>query len=113
MSERVQVMMLQIVGFALIAGVVVLAAVLAKKGYAIPSALIAAIVSGAVGKLFGEPLAIVTLNSIPKLPPPLAASIAKRAIDSLPPNARSQLGGATVILEGLTSRPPPLGTTKQ
>lgn len=112
-TERVQVMFLQIVAFALIVVVIVVAAVLASNGYALPSALIASIVSALVGKFFGEPLWSVTLHQIDQLPPPLAATVAKRAIGSLPPTTRAQLERANLILEGLTDPPPPFGVTKQ
>lgn len=107
MSERAQLMFLQIVAFAVIVAAIVVGAVLASKGYAIPSALIASIVSALVGKFFGEPLWSVTLRQVDHLPPPLAATLAKRAIESLPPNARAQLERANIILEGLTEPPPP------
>lgn len=107
-SERAQLMYVQIVAFLTIAGVIVLAALLAHFGYAIPSALVGSLVSGAVGKWFGKPLWSITLHQVGELPPPLAAQVAKRAIASLPPNARAELAGAELVLEGLSDPPPPL-----
>lgn len=107
MSERSQVLMLQIVGFLAVCGVVVLCAVLGAKGYPIPAALIASLVSGLIGTLFGQPLAKVTLAAVSNMPPPMAAEVAKRAIASLPPDARTQLAHANVVLTGLTDPPPP------
>lgn len=98
-------MFAQIAGGIAIAGIAFGAAWLASKGYPVPAA-IGVVVSGLIGKLFGEPLPSVTLNAVASMPPPMAAEVAKRAIASLPPDARTQLAHAQVVLTGLTTPPP-------
>lgn len=107
--EQAFMMFLQIVAFCAIAAVIIVSAALAYKGYPIPAALVSSLVSAGIGKLFGEPLRSITLHQVGSLPPPLAAEVAKRAIASLPPEARAKLEPARVVLTGLTDPPPPRG----
>jgi hypothetical protein len=107
MTERAQVLMLQIVGALVVFGVVVVAAILAPR-YPIPATLVSTLVTGLIAKLFGQPVAAVTIEAAGHLEPEQAAQVAQRAIASLPPDARQQLQPATVVLTGLSSKPPPL-----
>jgi hypothetical protein len=114
-ARTADVLFLQIVAFFAIAGVCVGAAVLAHSGYAIPSALLGSLVSAAIGKWFGKPLWWITLHQAGSLPPPKAAELAVRALESLPPESRTQLRAeewaklerARVALTHLTDPPPP------
>lgn len=111
-----KLLLLQILGVAVIALIIVGVAVLAMHGYPIPATLLGVLssaLSALVGKLFGRPLPEVTLNHVSKLPPPMAAEAARRAIMSLPPE---QVGGwepnmrleqAAVVLQHMSSEPPP------
>jgi uncharacterized membrane protein len=112
MTERVQILLLQIVGGVVVAGIMAGAAWASMKGYPIQASVIGSLVSALIGKLFGQPIAAVTLNHVSKLPPPMAAEAARRAIASLPPqtvsgDARSQLEQASVVLTGISTPPPP------
>jgi hypothetical protein len=107
MTERTQLLLLQIVGAAVAVGIAIGAAVLASQGYAVPAVLVSSVVSALMAKLFGEPLQAVTLRQVSNMPPPMAAAVAKRAIDSLPPEQRDQLSAAGVVLQGLSEPPPP------
>jgi peptidoglycan/LPS O-acetylase OafA/YrhL len=107
MTEKVQVLMLQIVGTIVAGGIVLGAAFMASKGYAVPAVVVSSLVSALTAKLFGEPLQAVTLNQVSKMEPPMAAAVAMRAIDSLPPQHREQLGAVQVVLKGLSEPPPP------
>jgi len=98
-------MFLQIMGAIVVFGVVLLSAMLSSQ-YPIPATLVSAVVTGLCAKLFGQPLARVTVEHAGHLPPPLAAEVARRAIASLPPAQRVQLEAAQVVLTGL-SHPPP------
>ena len=110
MTERAQVLFLQIVGTLVLAGVLLVTATLVRD-YPVPVALIGSLVSALIGKLFGESLPKIAFGQVDKLlssaPPPLAAAVAKRAIESLPPSP--QLDRIQVVLTGYTSHPPPPG----
>lgn len=122
MTERTQILLLQILGTLVIALIIIGVAVLAVDGFPIPATLLGVLASGLsalFGKLFGQPLPQVTLNHVSKLPPPMAAEAARRAIMSLPPD---QVGGwepnmrleqAAVVLQGISSYPPPPPEPKQ
>jgi hypothetical protein len=107
MTEKVQILLLQVLGGVAIALIAAGAAWMSAKGYAVPASIAASVASALVGKLFGQPLAAFTLNHVSKLPPPMAAEAARRAIASLPPDARAQLEQASVVLTGMSSYPPP------
>lgn len=107
MTERAQLLLLQILGTAVAAGIAAGCAVLASKGYAVPAVLVSSVVSALMAKLFGQPLQAVTLQAVSNMPPPMAAAVAKRAIDSLPPDQRGQLEAAGVVLQGLSEPPLP------
>jgi hypothetical protein len=113
MTERVQLLMLQIVGTGVAAAIVCGAAYLATKGYPIPAVLVSSLVSALVAKLFGKPLDAVTLNAVSNMPPPMAAAVAMRAIDSLPPQHREQLADVAVVLRKLSEPPPPLAASER
>lgn len=107
MTEKTQLLALQIVGAAVAAGIIAAAAWAAVNGYPIPATIVSSLVSALIAKLFGQPIAAVTLGHVSKLPPPMAAEAARRAIASLPPDARAELSQASVVLTGLSSAPPP------
>lgn len=104
MSERAQVLSLQIVGFVAVVGAIALAAWLGRE-YPVPMSMLSSLISLFVGKLFGESLPLVTLQQVQHMPPAVAAAVARRAIESLPPTARAQLTGAAVVLTGLSMPP--------
>lgn len=105
-QERAQVLFLQIVGALVVLGVIVVAAVLGRD-YPVPAALVSCLVSALIGKWIGTPIPSVTLARVGDLPPHMAAAVAARAIESLPPQQRNRLQAARVVLEGLSMPPPP------
>jgi hypothetical protein len=107
MTERVQIVLLQIVGGLAVAGIGVGAAWIGMQGYPEIAGLLGPVMGALIGTLFGTPIAAVTLNQVSKMPPPMAAEVARRAIASLPPDTRHQLQAATVVLTGISDRPPP------
>jgi hypothetical protein len=107
MTERVQVLALQIVGTVVAGCIIAGSAYLATKGYPVPAVLVSSLVSALIAKLFGVPLQAVTLNAVSKMPPPMAAAVAMRAIDSLPPAQREQLSDVAVVLKNVSNPPPP------
>lgn len=106
MTERVQILMLQIVGGLAVAGIGAGAAWLAMQGYPEIAGVLGTTAGALVGKLFGAPIDAVTLSRVSKMPPPMAAEVARRAIASLPPDTRTQLEGACVVLSRVSDRPP-------
>lgn len=109
MGERAQVLLLQVVGFVAIVFATVASAWVSRT-YSLPPELLtglASVIALLVGKLFGQPVSLVTLNSVASMPPRLAAQLATRAIASLPPASRAELAGAQVVLTGLSDPPPP------
>lgn len=107
MTERSQLLLLQIIGALVAVGIAIGASVLASEGYAVPAVLVSSVVSALMAKLFGEPLQAVTLRQVSNMPPPMAAAVAKRAIDSLPPEQRERLEAAGIVLQGISEPPPP------
>lgn len=106
MTERAQVLFLQILGSIVVFGVVLLSAMLSTK-YPIPATLVSALVTGLCAKLFATPIAAVTVDHAGRLPPQVAAAVAQRAIASLPPAQRVQLEAAEVVLTNFSHPPPP------
>lgn len=106
MTERTQMLMLQIVGGLVAFGVVACSAILSTR-YPMPATLVSSIVTGLLAKLLAAPLPQVTVQQAGRLRPPLAAAAALRAIDSLPPEHRSELKQAEVVLTGLSYPPKP------
>jgi hypothetical protein len=112
-TERAQVLFLQIVGTLVAFGVVAMSCILAAH-YPVPATLVAALVSGLMAKLFGQPIGMVAVQQAGELPPQLAAMVARRAIDSLPPKQVSpELHAASVVLLGLSQPPPPAEDPEQ
>lgn len=109
MTERNQLLLLQIVGTAVAVAIAAGAAYMASKGYVIPAVIVSNAVTGLLAKLFGSPLHAVTLQQVSNMPVEKAAEVATRAIESLPPVYREQISmtGAAVVLKGISSRPPP------
>lgn len=95
----------------IVAALVVLAVVLCtawlSRIYPVQASIAGTLASALIAKWFGRPLTRVMLEHVASLPPPLAAEVARRAIESLPPEARKQLEPAQVVLTGLTDPPPP------
>jgi hypothetical protein len=104
-SERAEIWFLQIVAAFAVVLVIVLAAALSVH-HPIPASIAGSLASALIAKWFGRPLTRVMLDQVTSLPPPLAAEVARRAIDSLPPAARLHLHDAQIVLSGLTEPPP-------
>ena len=104
MTERTQMMFLQIVGGLVAFGVVAISAIMSTR-YPMPATLVSSIVTGLLAKLLAAPLPQITVQQAGRLRPPLAAAAALRAIDSLPPQQRRELKQAEVVLTGLSYPP--------
>jgi len=98
-------MFLQILAALVVLGVVLATAALSIT-YPVQASIAGSLASALIAKWFGRPLTRVMLDHVASLPPPLAAEVARRAIESLPPEARKQLEPASVVLTGLTDPPP-------
>lgn len=103
-SERAEIWFIQIVAAFAVVLVIALAAALSLR-YPIPASIAGTLASALIGKWFGRPLTRVMLDQVASLPPPLAAEVARRAIESLPPQSRQHLQSAQVVLTRLSDRP--------
>ena len=84
MSERTQLLLVQIFGSVAVAGIAFVAYLIAGKQPALAIAL-TTLVSGLVGKLIGLPLNFVTVRAVSLLPPKAADEVVKRLTNRPPP----------------------------
>jgi len=86
MSEKTQLMLVQILGSVAVGGIAFIAYLIAREQPAIAIAL-ATLISWMVGKLVAEPLKIVTMHAVSSLPPKAANEVVQRLTNRPPPNA--------------------------